>query len=131
MLLSIVAVYKESFYRAALICCEISYAANLVIFILFWGMLWPQIIQMLEEAKEGDPTADPPREPLDDATIQFFKVYQGVMHIIPLVMTVINIMITDMNLLIDHWWIVSIFFFPCYTLFNYIGAYQLGEQLGH
>lgn len=46
-------------------------------------------------------------------------------------MTVINIAITDMNLLISDWWIVSLVFFPGYTIANYIGSYQLGEKLGH
>lgn len=53
------------------------------------------------------------------------------MHIIPWLMTVINIAITDMNLHLEHWKIVSAFWFPCYTVFNYIGSYQLGEQVGH
>ena len=47
MIFSIVAVYYESWYRVAFISCEISYGANLVIVILFWGMLWPGIIDML------------------------------------------------------------------------------------
>lgn len=41
MIMSIVAVYKESWYRVAFISCEISYGANLVIVFLFWGILWP------------------------------------------------------------------------------------------
>jgi len=46
-------------------------------------------------------------------------------------MTAINIAITDMNLHLPHWWIVSAVFCPAYAFFNYIGGYQLGEQLGH
>ena len=48
MVMSIVAVYKESWYRSAFIWCEISYGANLMIVILFWGMLWPQVTQLIE-----------------------------------------------------------------------------------
>ena len=131
MVMSIVAVYKEGWYRSAFISCEISFAANLVIVILFWGVLWPEIMKMIELAKKGDPDADPPREALDDKTANFFLVYQGVMHIIPFVSTAINVAITDMNLEIGDWWIVSMFFFPCYTIANYIGSYKLGEQVGH
>jgi len=50
------------------------------------------------------------------------------MHIIPFLMTVINLAITDMNLNIDHWWIVSLVLFPGYALFNYMGSMgALGE----
>lgn len=68
MIMSIVAVYKENWYRGAFIWCEISYAVNLVILILFWGILWPQVIDGLEKAKEGCPApqCDPPVEPLSD-----------------------------------------------------------------
>jgi len=74
-------------------------------------------------------TTDPDAENyMDPATITFFKVYQGMMHIIPFVMTVINLAITDMNLNIDHWWIVSLVLFPGYALFNYMGSMgALGE----
>ena len=65
MVMSIVAVYRENWYRSAFIWTEISYGVNLVILILFWGILWPQVTAMMEIAKKGDPTADPPVPPLD------------------------------------------------------------------
>jgi len=41
MIFSIVAIKRESWFRAAYISVEISYAANITIFWIFWLILWP------------------------------------------------------------------------------------------
>jgi len=72
MIMSIVAVYKESFYRSAYIWCEISYGANLVIVIIFWGVLWQTITDAIAKANTTDPDGENYMSP---ETVTFFKVY--------------------------------------------------------
>jgi len=54
------------------------------------------------------------------------KWYQGLLHFIPLVSTVINLAITDMTLNKRHWWIAVITVCPCYMIANLWGSMTLG-----
>ena len=50
MIFSIVAIYKESWFRAAYISVEISYAVNTTIMIIFWTFLWSYILKMTDDS---------------------------------------------------------------------------------
>jgi len=54
------------------------------------------------------------------------KWYQGLLHFIPLVSTVINLAITDMTLNKRHWWIAVITVCPCYMIANLWGSMTMG-----
>merc|ERR1711998_707969 len=118
MLFSIVAIYKESWFRTAFISVEISYAVNTTIMWVFWIILWPMIMKMLDGAIEAAKPADKDKV---KATMEFMRWYQALLHLIPWVSTVINLAITDMALCKDHWWIAVVTMCPFYSIFNLWG----------
>jgi len=123
MIFSIVAIYKESWFRAAYISVEISYAANTTIFIIFWLVLWPAMTQQIDAILAK---ATPEDKEKMAGTITFLKWYQGLLHFIPLVSTVINLGITDMTLNKRHWWIAVLTLCPGYMIANLWGSMTLG-----
>lgn len=56
--------------------------------------------------------------------------YQSMLHIMPFVCTLSNILLTDMSIEMSHWWISVVVMFPCYTICNYIGAMDLFPDRG-
>ena len=53
--------------------------------------------------------------------------YQGLLHFIPMLTTVLNLWMTDMALERSHWWMSVITMFPIYMGFNWYGAMNWGS----
>lgn len=112
---SILACNYEGWFKAAYITTEISFAANFLIVIVFWTVLWPGLLDSLESSNAPD------------AVAKFMKWYQGLLHFVPF-LTTITVWWTDMALEKSHWPIAVVTVFPFYMIFNYIGCYTLGNM---
>jgi len=53
--------------------------------------------------------------------------YQGLMHAIPMITTILNLWMTDMAIERSHWWMSFITLFPVYMCFNWWGAMNVGS----
>lgn len=129
MIFSIVAIYKESWFRAAYISVEISYAVNTTIMWIFWIILWPIVTKMADDivanAKKTGKEADIKTA---EHTRTFMYWYQALLHAIPWISTVINLAITDMALNKSHWWIAVVALCPGYMLTNLWGSMTMGQR---
>ena len=63
------------------------------------------------------------------AELTFFLWYNGIIHAIPFITTVVDLWMTDMALEKSHWWISFITFFPCYMIQNWIGSMTIGSVI--
>ena len=53
-LFSIIAIFKESWFRVAYITTELSYSTNLMITVVFWGVIWPFYSGHIEHRNNQD-----------------------------------------------------------------------------
>jgi len=103
----------EGWFKFAYITTELSYSVNVIVVIVFWLILWPWIMSMTE-GQSG-------------AEVTFGLWYQGLIHSIPMITTVLNLWMTDMALEKSHWWMSFITIFPFYMLCNWWGAVNVGS----
>jgi hypothetical protein len=128
LIFSIVAMYKESWFRVAFISVEISYAVNFTIMWIFWLILWPGLIKSGSNAVANAKTAEE-KKAIEDY-MHYIKVYYTIIHFVPFITTVINLAITDMALNKRHWWIAVITLFPFYMLCNLWASMTIGSADG-
>jgi len=124
MAFSVIAIYKESFFRLAFISVEISYSLNFTIMWIFWFYLWPKMKQGGLDAIDNATTADEIMK--IKGYMIYAELYHSTLHLVPFVSTVINLAITDMALNKRHWWIAVITMCPGYMVFNLWGSMTLG-----
>jgi len=107
----------ESFFRVAYITTEISYSVNIIVVLVFWLILWPMTLKYIGEMEE------------QGVDVTFFLWYNGIIHAVPFLTTIIDLGLTDMALEKSHWWIAFITMFPCYMIPNWIGSMTVGSVL--
>jgi len=124
MLFSVIAIYKESWFRPAFISVEVAYSVNITIMWIFWGIIWPTLTKGGDAAITNAKTPEEKKKLVD--FISHIKLYYTIIHIVPFIATVINLAITDMALNKSHWWIAVITLCPCYMLLNMWASLTIG-----
>lgn len=114
---STVAMDTEGWFKFAFILTEISYAVNIMVTILFWIVLWPLTLANAASMES-------------ELEAQFEVWYQGLIHSVPMITTVLDLYMTDMALEKNHWWIAFVTIFPFYMIANWIGAMTWGGLNG-
>lgn len=109
IIFSCLAMSYEGWFKIAFITTEISYSVNIIVVFVFWLVLWPGFMSSLEGVERT-------------GEITFLIWYQGLIHAIPFITTVLDLWMTDMALEKSHWWISMITMFPCYMIPNWIGS---------
>lgn len=107
LIFSMLACHFEGWFKLAYITTEISFSINTTIVILFWGLLWPLMTSL---------------GMLEDSTV---RMYQALVHILPMVTTVTELAFTDMALEKRHWWIMVLVMCPFYMLANLWGSFYI------
>lgn len=114
---STIAMDTEGWFKFAFIMTEISYAVNVIVVIIFWTVLWPMTLSQAEM--------------MDNEMEKAFLIwYQGLIHAIPMITTVLDLYMTDMALEKSHWWIAFLTMFPFYMICNWVGAMTMGGLNG-
>ena len=88
-------------------------AMNLVITILFWVLLAPLIFPGLDWSKPGD---------------LYTAIHMTTLHVVPIIQTTIQVIVTDMILVPEDWWHQFLVGFV-YIFFNATGQYCFGTPL--
>lgn len=121
-LFSIIACYRDGWFKTAYITTEISYAVNSFIMVGFWGILLPRLLSMAPQQPAQ------PAKPM--SKFETFMAVQGVfVHILPYVSSVLDLYMTDMALEKSHWWIGFVALCPGYMIANLIGSMTLGSLI--
>jgi len=121
-LFSIIAIFKESWFRVAYITTELSYSTNLMITVVFWGVIWPFYSGHIEHRNNQDDLKQ-------KRLLGYLNIYQALLHLIPFLSTCINLVITDMALFKGHWWHSVLLMFPLYTICNLWGSLNIGHKI--
>lgn len=115
--LFIIGTFKKSWTKPAFLSVEISLAVNIVVVIFFWSVGWSGV---------KDDVKDFPKE-----KAMIWLTFEACLHSTPSILTILDIIITDLKIQTSHWWIIFLVFFPGYTIANYIGGQVFGPVLGH
>lgn len=107
LIFSMIACHFEGWFRIAYISTEISFSVNTTIMLIFWLLLWP----IMTAAGM-----------LDDTEI---RIYQALVHFLPMLTTVTDLAFTDMALEKRHWWIMVLVMCPFYMLANLWGSFNI------
>jgi len=103
----------EEWQKFACITNQCATAMNLVITILFWVLLAPLVFPPLDWNKPYD---------------VYMAMHQTLLHVVPIVQTTTQVILTDMILVPEDWW-HHIVLGTVYIFFNMIGQYDFGTPL--
>lgn len=118
MIFSIFAIFSDKAFLLAYYFVEASIASNVLITILYWAVIWnvlrTTLLQDLWDKGEHD-------------AYYLLMYYQILVHILPLLTTLINIAVTRIKPRKEHWYIMMLVFVPGYMIGNIIGAFTIGN----
>lgn len=116
--MAVVASHNPSYHKAAVLTTELSFAANLLITVVFWGLLWNMLLQMVEEMEKTK----------GHTYVIFFLTQEALLHSMPMITVSFNMLVSDIGLYEGDWKKAAMVIFPAYMITNYIGYLNTGNS---
>ena len=110
--------YTDRAFIVAFYLVEASLAANLFIFIFYWGAIfWVLRATLFKDLWEQD----------KKETYYWLLTYQVLVHVLPLLSTLLNILVTRIKPRRSDWFRMILVLFPLYMFANVLGGLTVGN----